>query len=216
MLVFKTCSTPLDPTGMNENKPDVSGKCGVIGPCNLQSTFHFFMAVIVSLDLIAICADADTRAADVEVPSWVSLFFFLCLVLYTIELPLSVCLFKKKALQKRGLDVVIILAGYLEIAVSFLGELDRQTFIFLWLARPLRILKLLGHVQFRGLSDLENIMLVCVKNLVWSFTLCFLIMTMWAIVVVELLYPCCLNAATDRELYCGPTSSVFNANLFLF
>lgn len=91
------------------------------------------------------------------------------------------------------------------------------------LVRIFRLARLLQRTKsLRELSKLVRMMATCLKALAWSFIFCFMIMTVWAMLMVELIHP------LVKQLYgdgiwsdCGErcltaTASVMDANLLLF
>ena len=62
----------------------------------------------------------------------------------------------------------------------------------------------------------------CMKALAWSFLFCFIIMTIWSMLMVEFVYPCIEQMQQESGIfddceYCRKaTSSVMHANLLLF
>ena len=90
------------------------------------------------------------------------------------------------------------------------------------LARVVRLLKLLRKVKaLRELQKLVKMMHTCIKALLWSFIFCFVVMTIWAMLIVEMVDPYiqdmvgagffadCIECQTA-------TTSVMQANLLLF
>lgn len=88
------------------------------------------------------------------------------------------------------------------------------------LARVLRLLKLLRKVKsLRELQKLVKMMHTCIKALFWSFTFCFVVMTIWAMLIVEWIDPY-VRDMVEEGLFeeCGvfcetATTSVMKANL---
>ena len=91
------------------------------------------------------------------------------------------------------------------------------------LARVLRLLKLLRKVKsLRELQKLVKMMHTCIKALFWSFIFCFVVMTIWAMLIVEWIDPY-VRDMVEEGLFeeCGvfcetATTSVMKANLLLF
>lgn len=181
--------------------------------------FNGFIALLVFVDGWTICLDADARARALATPAWAQIVSIFCLVLYTFELALKLAV--GFGLWGQKLNLFIILTGYLEIILS-LSANPSVLLSVLRAVRCVRIIKLLASLRDAGLSSLtqlENIMLLCMKDLFWSSCLCFLIMTSFAYLFVEIINP--LYQSTDVDFpvceHCHrATSSIMDANLFLF
>eukprot|EP00913_Durusdinium_trenchii_P022022 g20694.t1 len=184
-----------------------------------------FIVVVVFLDAYCTCRDIDSRAHQQPTPQAFRILSDLCLVLYTVELLLHFFLqgFSICRDWMIFLDLVIIVCGYIELFFSFLGDESGVIGISivraLRLVRIFRLIRLLRKVRtLRELHKLATMMATCAKTLVWSFLLCFLVMTVWSMLMVEMIHP----LLTDLELsscrgQCeSAMSSVMNANLLLF
>ena len=72
---------------------------------------------------------------------------------------------------------------------------------------------------FTGHPRLVTMMATCLRTLAWSFLLCFGIMTLWAMLLAEVVYPI-VQAMPDAFADCDycdvSTRSVMSANLLLF
>ncbi|CAJ1348644.1 unnamed protein product, partial [Effrenium voratum] len=122
---------------------------------------------------------------------------------------------------------VIIFCGYLELLLPaiFPGENFAQISILrlLRLMRVARLMRLLRKIRsLRELHKLVTMMATCMKALIWSFIFCFAIMTVWALLTVEVVHPLIQElyakkvAFQDCEECLRAASSVMSANLLLF
>eukprot|EP00930_Biecheleria_cincta_P039547 TRINITY_DN2717_c0_g1_i1.p1 TRINITY_DN2717_c0_g1~~TRINITY_DN2717_c0_g1_i1.p1 ORF type:complete len:536 (-),score=119.83 TRINITY_DN2717_c0_g1_i1:195-1802(-) len=95
------------------------------------------------------------------------------------------------------------------------------------LLRVIRLVAMLRKIAFlKELRKLAKMLVSCVKTLLWSFVFCFMCMTFWAMLAVDLVYPLmedmiqkgywpgCLDEQKDH--YCDALSSIMRANLMLF
>ncbi|CAE7401399.1 Scn11a [Symbiodinium pilosum] len=119
-------------------------------------------------------------------------------------------------------DLFVIACGYVEMLLQYLYEdLPLQTislFRALRLVRILRLTRLLRRTRgFRELQKLVRMMATCIKALFWSFVFCFMVMTVWALLIVEIINPLMQDLDLgDCEGCVKATSSVMHANLLLF
>lgn len=189
------------------------------------------MALVVLFDAYCNCSDIDARAQGDQVNPTLHVAAGLCLVLYAIELGLI--LFWQGSVALKDwiflLDVGVILCGFTEIVMDFFipeGELAARIGILrlLRLARVIRLLQLLRKTRaLRELQKLVTMMSTCLKALAWSFIFCFVVMTIWAMLMVEIIFPLIQEMhRRDPEIFeecpqcLRATSSVMDANLLLF
>lgn len=187
------------------------------------------MAGIVLLDAFCTCADIDARAAGRTPSVVVKTITDVCLGVYTLEAVTQLCLFGRTILRDwmTVMDISIVGCGWAEAAIDLLGAGDS---IFrlgivraLRLVRIFRLIRLLRRIRaFRELHKLVMMMATCMRTLAWSFLLCALVMTVWAMLMVEIVNPTVRDmqekmAYFDSCEWCQyATSSVMNANLLLF
>ncbi|CAE7594193.1 unnamed protein product [Symbiodinium natans] len=152
-----------------------------------------------------------------------------CLVLYTLELG-GFGLVHGPAMCRDWmivLDSVIVLCGYIELileSISTSEEIQKLSILrALRLVRIFRLMRLLRRIRaLRELYKLVTMMATCLKTLLWSFFFCFIVMTIWAMLLVEVVNPLVLkmNLETTEFADCDwcqqATSSVMYANLLLF
>eukprot|EP00913_Durusdinium_trenchii_P020115 g18903.t1 len=152
------------------------------------------MAVVIMVDGFCICYDIDYRAVDLTTPSLVLTISYLCLAIYSIEFILNLCILGVSVLREHmvKLDLFLILCGYGELASEWVMSEGNITGLgllrILRLVRVFRLLKLLRNVNaLRELSKLVKMMSTCLKALFWSFCFCFMVMTVWSMLLVEYL-----------------------------
>jgi len=190
------------------------------------------MACVVLVDAVCTWVDIDARAAGLSSPPEFFLVFSdISLALYTSEVLLLLLgkglvgvLLDWMAL----LDVTIVLCGYLEVLLNAVAPADVTSSLSvmraLRLARIFRLLRIFKRIRaLRELQKLVTMMATCLRTLVWSFLLCFVIMTIWAMLLVEVVHPIIQDMVEDgHEIisncpYCRTsTSSVMEATLLLF
>ncbi|CAK9060751.1 unnamed protein product [Durusdinium trenchii] len=192
-----------------------------------------FMAIIVIVDSYCTCADIDARAAnpdDGRPDVWITRLSEICLVLYTVELVLLLLLKGVSVLKKDLLmtvDVLIVVCGYTE---WFLGQFLPEVLGNLGVLRTLRFLRIIRLLRLlrkiHGLRELQKLVIMmatCLKTLAWSFLFCFVIMTVWAMLMVELVHPLIGEIYKENSTFAeecpqciSAASSVMHANLLLF
>ncbi|CAE7948807.1 AFG1L, partial [Symbiodinium sp. KB8] len=155
------------------------------------------MAGVVLIDALLTAADIDARAAERASPPIVGTLSELCLYCYTAELLLVLTVKGLWALKDWMvvLDIVIVLCGYVELVMlrlAYGGDLADSlgTLRVLRLARIVRLMNLLR--KSRSLKELQKLVIMlttCMKALAWSFLFCFVIMTIWAMMIVEIVHP---------------------------
>ncbi|CAE7278433.1 CACNA1B [Symbiodinium natans] len=146
-----------------------------------------------------------------------------CVLVYSMEFALNLYLVKLPFLKDwmTWLDLFVIVCGWLEIVIHFLSQpTDVYFFRDFRVLRVVRIMRLANFVRkarsLRELRKMLTMLSTCTKTLAWSMLFCFGMMTMWAMLLVELVNPLC---CTDTEA-CIPcmkaTGSIMEANLLLF
>ncbi|CAJ1374741.1 unnamed protein product [Effrenium voratum] len=187
------------------------------------------MAFVVAADSFLTCASVDARAATTELPYG---FFFLsklCLSLYTAELLLAFCANGLNVCKEwLGLiDTLIVVGGWAEVIVA--AAVHAEIAVPLGLLRIFRLLRIVRAVQllrrvrmFRELYKLITMMASVFRTLLWSFLLCFIVMTAFAMLIVEFVNPIVIdlneNFGTfeDCKECLESTATVMEANLLLF
>jgi len=190
-----------------------------------------FMVVAVLFDAYCTCSDIDARAAGNPKPEVLLLMSDLCLILYTLELVLAALTRGLRMIVQDWtilLDIVIILCGYSELALTAIAG-DNTAVAQLGVLRALRLVRIVRLMRLlrrtralRELQKLVHMMATCMKALGWSFFFCFLIMTVWAMLMVEVIHPLITEMVRDGETFedCDQCThaarSVMDANLLLF
>ncbi|CAJ1454452.1 unnamed protein product [Effrenium voratum] len=198
---------------------------------NLTRSNYFvnFMAFVILVDAFCTCWDIDSRAAGIESGTIIDGVSDMCLSLYTLEV-FILFVIKGKGLFKDWVvfvDVAVIACGYLEMILEAfgLGTVVASIGISraLRLMRIFRLTRLLRKTRtFRELQKLVRMAATCLRALLWSFVFCFMVMTIWAMLMVEWIYPLVLHLNQQQGLFADcewcleATSSVMQANLLLF
>ncbi|CAJ1441572.1 unnamed protein product [Effrenium voratum] len=187
------------------------------------------MAVVVFADSFCTCASVDARAAQQELPAAYNIIGQVCLSLYTAELLCS--------LYSKGLgilkdwigviDGVIVVCGWAENLIAAILDTDiglpfglLRVFRVVRIARTVRLLKRLR--MLRELYKLIVMMATVFRTLMWSFLLCFIVMTAFSMMLVEFVNPIIqdmnenLGTFDDCNACLQSTTSVMEANLLLF
>ena len=191
------------------------------------------MALVVLLDAYCTCSGIDARAAGEEPPTISFIISDVCLVLYTLELFLIFYLYNARSLLRDWmiiLDWVIVCCGWLEFIFNAakITQLEIMSRIkvlrVLRLVRIFRLIRLLKRVRtLKELHKLATMMATCMRTLLWCFLLCFIVMTGWAMMLVEVVDPIVKEMVMGDENtfhncnHClSSTTSVMEANLLLF
>ncbi|CAE7827105.1 RBG2 [Symbiodinium sp. CCMP2456] len=189
--------------------------------------FSNCMALIIFADAYANCCDIDARAAGTELPLWLTITSEVCLGIYTVEFLLSVFFdgWEMCCDRLKVLDALLVACGYIEVLLNAFipGNVFSHLSVIriLRLVRILRLLKILRKVKaLRELQKLIKMLNTCLKALFWSFCFCFLVMTVWAMLIVESVHPFVQDLPGEFFSDCSycefATSSVMHANLLLF
>jgi len=217
-------------------KPDPTRKG--VGSCRSKlaeilgsSRFMNVMALVIIVDACLTCADIDSRAESQTSNPTVKLMSDLCLYAYTAELLALLFLNGVYIFIKDWtvlLDALIVTCGYLETLLAAVVDDDEvvskmSILRALRLVRIVRLMRLLRKTRsLKELQRLATMMSTCFKALVWSFLLCFVVMTLWAMLMVELIHPMIRELHEKEDLFMDcpacreATSSVMRANLLLF
>lgn len=181
-----------------------------------------FIGIVVLVNFILICVDTDARAGGKRTPTSVLVGMQVCLGVYVVEFCARVFIERSQVMNDtwNGFDLAIIVCSLLEMCGIFLGHLA--------LLRVLRLFRLVRlarqmHVFsgfFRELSKLMQMMMSCCRTLFWSFVMCFVAMTFWAALAVEMLDELLQDMEVEQWNACERCrrsfSTVMGANLTLF
>lgn len=185
------------------------------------------LGFVVVFDIWMTALGIDYRAAGEDLPLWMNIAGYLCMTVYCVELIAHAIVDIKRLYSDRWvlLDVVFVIAGFVEIVVDVFG-IDLGSVGIMRILRVMRIARLLKIFRkFRFLKELRKLMEMassCAKTLLWSFLFCFLVMTSFSMVSVEFMGPLVRDLADEGVLeFCGTSctesmKSVTSANLYLF
>lgn len=187
-----------------------------------------FIVIVVFIDAYSTCRDIDARAKGQTTPEAFLVLSDLCLVLYTVELLLHISLQGLGILRDWMIcmDLGIIVCGYLEMLLD--AFMDSESVVRVGVVRALRLVRIFRLIRLlrkirtlRELHKLATMMATCAKTLVWSFLLCFLVMTVWSMLMVEMVHPLLLDLRlrgtfSDCKGCDRAMASVMEANLLLF
>eukprot|EP00435_Cladocopium_sp_Y103_P027797 s1155_g6.t2 len=202
---------------------------GIHDKRSARMCFHFLrnplvrngMGILTLVDAIFTCVDIDARAGGTgsTPPVWLTVASNCCLLMYSIEfLMWTWVLPLRRVLRDRFLmiDLFIITIGYVELILLAAGW-NVGTFGWLRVLRIVRILRLLKVFRkipyLKELQKLVNMTSTCMKTLGWSFIFCFVIMTIWAMLMVEFVHPLILEL--HESLECNPGFDLWVDGCFL-
>eukprot|EP00439_Symbiodinium_sp_Y106_P048641 s1061_g6.t1 len=201
--------------------------CTILTQFAVRYTRNRFMAnlfaLIVLVDFLCTCIDVDTRATGANTGDLVQITADLCLCAYSIDTVLVVIAKGIRILLDPMMltDAFVLTCGYVETLMQYLGYGDLMSsvavFRMLRLVRILRVTRVLRRTGgFRELQKLIRMLSTCLKTLFWSFIFCFVMMTVWALLIVELVNPLMEEVFEDCLECQKSTSSVMHANVLLF
>eukprot|EP00445_Apocalathium_hangoei_P009812 CAMPEP_0203870358 /NCGR_PEP_ID=MMETSP0359-20131031/18191_1 /ASSEMBLY_ACC=CAM_ASM_000338 /TAXON_ID=268821 /ORGANISM="Scrippsiella Hangoei, Strain SHTV-5" /LENGTH=707 /DNA_ID=CAMNT_0050789021 /DNA_START=47 /DNA_END=2170 /DNA_ORIENTATION=- len=189
------------------------------------------VSCVIFLNFVLICLETDSQAEapgkTIEAPNrWVSLLEDMCFLTYVVELSARIFVEQCKIFKnyRNILDMVIIIMGLVEYLVQWIGESMGAVGI-LRIVRLGRLLRLLRVMKlFSTLKELQRLLQMmgsCSKTLFWSVLLLLLVMTIWAIISVELINPRVQELAhrgawSDCDRCQRAFSSTFMAGLTIF
>eukprot|EP00929_Paragymnodinium_shiwhaense_P091309 TRINITY_DN5130_c0_g1_i9.p1 TRINITY_DN5130_c0_g1~~TRINITY_DN5130_c0_g1_i9.p1 ORF type:complete len:732 (-),score=152.16 TRINITY_DN5130_c0_g1_i9:98-2293(-) len=184
---------------------------------------EFISGMVVLVDFVSICGDTDAQAAGRS-----SAVAGMAMNYYCSELALRffghgmVALYNKTVV----LDLFVICVSIFEYSLVFLKSWrGGSSLIMVRMIRLCRLLRLVRVVKvFSGLTELRRLMQMittCARTMFWSFLMCFLWMSMWAVLAVELVHPVAQRIAEgpawqDCERCSRAFESVMAANLTFF
>lgn len=184
-----------------------------------------FMGIVVLFDSFFTAFDIDARAVNESTPQIILTASEVCLVMYTLDFCLILLVYGISVMKDWMviLDTVIILCGYVELLFTRLevaADVANGMGILrvLRMARIIRLMQLLRKTRsLKELQKLVTMMATCLKALAWSFVFCFVIMTIWAMLMVEMIHPLMVEMTfADCEECSTACKSVMDANLLLF
>eukprot|EP00929_Paragymnodinium_shiwhaense_P117458 TRINITY_DN8805_c0_g6_i1.p1 TRINITY_DN8805_c0_g6~~TRINITY_DN8805_c0_g6_i1.p1 ORF type:complete len:747 (-),score=141.72 TRINITY_DN8805_c0_g6_i1:145-2385(-) len=192
--------------------------------------YDFAAGFVVLLDFVAICRDTDAKAAA---PGGAELFASItmnaCFIFYVADLSLRVFLYGLKLFRQNkafALDLFVICVSVFEHVLEFVRKSNGgSSFLMVRMIRLCRLLRLVRVVKlFAGMKELRRLtqmIATCARTMFWSFLLSFLVMSMWAVLAVELVHPVVIKLVEqgqwpDCERCERAFSSVMQANLTFF
>eukprot|EP00435_Cladocopium_sp_Y103_P018509 s3024_g4.t1 len=228
-LSSKNVRVSVNANFIQQSTKNALGKVSLLKQFMNGLYFANFMVVVVLIDAFCTSAEIDARASGSMPSTALSIFSDACLILYTVE---AVVLFWITEGMSRFswmmlLDWLIIIAGWVELLLELI--LSERLGFQLAMMRSLRLVRIFRILHSlkrnRSLKELHKLammMATCFRTLLWSFLLCFIVMTVWAMLMVEMIYPSvtqmvATNGALSGCHQCGRAmSSVMDANLLLF
>ncbi|CAE7198428.1 CACNA1E [Symbiodinium natans] len=185
------------------------------------------MALVVLVDAYCTCVDIDARAEGVHTPDIFTTLSTMCLMMYTLEAAALLLAFGPRQFFSDWigtLDVIIVSCGWAEkviTAAAMVGSIGFRTAVLraLRLVRIVRLLRSLKRIRaLKELYKLALMMATCFKALLWCFLLCFMVMTVWAMLMVEVVSPYVrgMSVFSSCPQCTRAVSSVMDANLLLF
>eukprot|EP00445_Apocalathium_hangoei_P066806 CAMPEP_0204112292 /NCGR_PEP_ID=MMETSP0361-20130328/2960_1 /ASSEMBLY_ACC=CAM_ASM_000343 /TAXON_ID=268821 /ORGANISM="Scrippsiella Hangoei, Strain SHTV-5" /LENGTH=701 /DNA_ID=CAMNT_0051062461 /DNA_START=90 /DNA_END=2195 /DNA_ORIENTATION=+ len=186
---------------------------------------------VITLNFVLILLETDNRACYPgrgigTKPRWLVDLEGVCLAIFGAELALRIVADGTKFHRKMWnlLDALIVAIGVSDLILSLAGiEMGSLGIVrVLRLCRLLRLLRVLR--MFTVLKELRRLIQMmggCFKTLFWSCLLLFLIMTIWAVIAVELINPTVQQIADEGgwqgcERCRRSFASVFMADITLF
>eukprot|EP00929_Paragymnodinium_shiwhaense_P117455 TRINITY_DN8805_c0_g3_i1.p1 TRINITY_DN8805_c0_g3~~TRINITY_DN8805_c0_g3_i1.p1 ORF type:complete len:676 (+),score=125.28 TRINITY_DN8805_c0_g3_i1:51-2078(+) len=159
--------------------------------------YEVLSGVVVFIDFVAICRDADSRAAAETGTDILTLATMkCCFVFYVVDLALRAFARGLSIMKKPSniLDLFIIAVSVLEQLLEFVQSASKSdSLITVRMTRMCRMLRLVRVTKLlAGLKELRllvQLVATCGKTMFWSFLLSLLVMSMWALLAVELVHP---------------------------
>eukprot|EP00929_Paragymnodinium_shiwhaense_P037010 TRINITY_DN19791_c0_g1_i2.p1 TRINITY_DN19791_c0_g1~~TRINITY_DN19791_c0_g1_i2.p1 ORF type:complete len:648 (-),score=97.19 TRINITY_DN19791_c0_g1_i2:321-2264(-) len=190
--------------------------------------FHHYdviSGVVVMLDFIAICRDADRKARLLAQDSTgtdylAALVMHGAFVFYVIDLGLRVFANGLNSFRSRSymLDLFCILVTIFEQILNLLMDTsgDASSLVMVRMVRLCRLLRLVRVIKlFGGMRELRRLtqmIATCGRTMFWSFLMSFLVMSIWAVLAVELIHPVASRLAEEGTWAdCGRCDRAFES-----
>eukprot|EP00929_Paragymnodinium_shiwhaense_P061945 TRINITY_DN30936_c0_g4_i1.p1 TRINITY_DN30936_c0_g4~~TRINITY_DN30936_c0_g4_i1.p1 ORF type:complete len:748 (+),score=163.96 TRINITY_DN30936_c0_g4_i1:240-2483(+) len=169
--------------------------------------YDFFTGAVVLVDFAAICRDTDLRASDPEATETVlSTIMDACFVIYLMDLALRFIENRWKSFRSKAylLDVFVVCVSLLEHALKLAEAMaGGSSIIMVRMIRLCRLLRITRVVKFFGnmreLRRLIQMIATGARTMFWSFLMSFIIMTMFAVLAVELVQPVALELIAEGQ-----------------
>eukprot|EP00928_Gymnodinium_smaydae_P100673 TRINITY_DN9931_c0_g1_i1.p1 TRINITY_DN9931_c0_g1~~TRINITY_DN9931_c0_g1_i1.p1 ORF type:complete len:532 (+),score=72.83 TRINITY_DN9931_c0_g1_i1:90-1685(+) len=148
-----------------------------------------FMGCVILVNFIVICIETDAEAADAPSLPWAGIVGFICFIVYVIEWLLHGYVDGLRVFLSvsADFDLIIIIFGATEYILGLTSGSNTAGIL-----RLLRLLRLLRVIKlFRALKDLRTLLQMlasCARTLMWSFVLCFIVLTIWSVAAVQILH----------------------------
>lgn len=190
-------------------------------------------ASLIIFTALLICMDTGARAQGHEAHLWQEYAMAFCFAAYVLEFAATVYVKGRQVFFDwwTYMDSLVIVTGLIDYIMKKWQagkgfELLRLLRIcrLLRLGRLARALKLLQRIGWlKEVYILVMMMASCLRTLIWSFILCFFVMTFWSILAVELLNDVVVELAdSNPDLWSGCTrckrafGSISDANWTFF
>eukprot|EP00929_Paragymnodinium_shiwhaense_P083954 TRINITY_DN4486_c0_g1_i3.p1 TRINITY_DN4486_c0_g1~~TRINITY_DN4486_c0_g1_i3.p1 ORF type:complete len:702 (-),score=139.23 TRINITY_DN4486_c0_g1_i3:578-2683(-) len=156
----------------------------------------FFAGLVILIDFLAICRDTDAQAGEGEADRYAKWTMLGCFLFYCFELSLRTFAYGLKIFASRTnmIDAFVIGLSMIEYTLELTAQSQAGlSLIMLRMIRLCRLLRLMRVVKlFSGMKELRRLLQMittCARTLFWSFLMSFLVMSMWAVLAVELVHP---------------------------
>lgn len=173
-----------------ENEPPVTPLFKLIN----NRFFDLVISLCVLANLVFVVWETDMKAEDRKVPEWLESVMLCMTVLYCVELAIRLWALRCKFFseQENMIDFVAVVVDLVILVVRSLPNTIPSMSI-LRIFRILRALRILRAVRtmycFRELYMLLHGFMSAMRAIFWSTILLCLILTMWAVVAVEVIHP---------------------------
>lgn len=212
---FKSCTATRDFDTI-ELHPTSGRIIRVLTNCLNSTWLDVFSGTVVLADMVLTCVDIDMRAAGVTDPTWAFLACQGCLVFYTSEAAAELIVRGPRVVFRSLdwlLDMGIISASLVELFFLLSGSAVEEVRI-LKLLRICRVMRLIRFIRKApSLRELRKLMMMfasVIRTLAWSFLFCFIAMTLWSMISVELIHPVVQELAAQGTWNdCGTCSDSF-------
>lgn len=225
--LYATRSTFIQAVSSSSEDLVLQGVRRKVELCLTAPCVEWFFGLVILLNFILIVLETDWRAStSASMPVLYTNLATVFLVIYCVEVLMRIYCFRLEVFRNPWtvLDMVTVVAGASELVFDLTGNHINGSSAFRAM-RLVRLLRLLRALKFlnalRELRKLLEMMASCFRTLFWSFLLCFLVMSLWSIVAVELLSDIVQEMHDDGVwadcAVCGRyLTSVMHCNLFFF
>lgn len=192
-----------------------------------SSVTDTFLGLVILADVILGIMEIDGVGNDPEAMAVMTGVTSVCFGIYVIELSMQFFLRGWKTFHDQWtvLDMAVVFGGTLDLAVQ-LANVDVSQLGLVRFLRMFRIVRLMRIFRkFGSLKELSKLVKMarsCLKTLFWSFIFCFMLMTIWSMIAVQLMRPIAeemyyeQGVWEDCPLCVKSLSTVMSANLMFF